>query len=295
MQNLLNHNGEQATIKVLTGHPVEHRHHTINKTWEQLTDSDKQDIASKWIKDHVYCNVHQVMELLAKNDDHCDFEEYLSIAEYQDFEEVSTDHINDLSIDALIEVIEEYDLESDVNHVELFKTKYLNDLIENFNNTNIGVHDLYNELLNTLLLAIDHDIDWENFKTLKNTFIDAITNKLDQFSFDDLDTCISNLSINFDGYLKAYQSDLSTLIIANIDLDQYGQDNNLDPEYQHAYEFWSVSDHFVSMLKDTEQCSKAILGLSVWARYCTGQAICLDVAIQEAAFKALSDCSYTYY
>mgnify|MGYP003655560078 CR=1 FL=1 len=69
------------------------------KTWEQLTDSDKQTIASNWIKDHVYCNVNQVMELLAQNDDHGDYNEYLNIAEYQDFDQVSTDHINDLTID----------------------------------------------------------------------------------------------------------------------------------------------------------------------------------------------------
>ena len=37
-------------------------------------------------------------------------------------------------------------------------------------------------------------------------------NKYDSFSFDDLDTCITELSINFDGYLKAYQSDLASLV-----------------------------------------------------------------------------------
>jgi len=214
----LNNNNEAATINIETGHPEGHDHFVVSKTWEQLTDSNKQDIASQWIKDNVYCNVNQVMELLSCCDTQEDYETYLSIAEYQDFEYASTDHINDLSIEELLELIEEYNLD-------------LVTLEENEGNS---------------LSCITHQ---------------AMTN----------------------------------YIINNINLEQYGQDNNLEPEYQQAYEFWNVSDHFVSMLQDTEQCSNDILGLSVWARYCTGQSICLDTAIQKAAFKVLSDTSINNY
>jgi hypothetical protein len=214
----LNNNNEAATIEVNVGYDENNNIMTESKIWEQLTDRNKQDIASQWVGDHIYCNVNQVMELLAKNDDHHDHGEYMRIAEYQDFEYSSSDHILSLNIDELWEVIEDYDLD---------------------------------------LAALE---EREN-------------NKID---------CIS-------------QEAIAAYVMGIIDLDQYGQDNDLDPEYEQAYEFWSVSDHFIAMLQDSEQCSSDILGLSVWARYCTGQSICLDCTIQEAAFKVLSDTATSNY
>tara|TARA_R110000782_G_scaffold75562_5_gene150737 strand:- start:9904 stop:10773 length:870 start_codon:yes stop_codon:yes gene_type:complete len=289
MKTLLNHDNQAATIEVSTGYNSQDKKEIFtSKTWGQLTGSDKQSIASAWIKDHVYCNVNQVMELLSQNDDHGDYDEYMSIAEYQDFDQVSTDHINDLTIDELIEIAEDLD---DVDHVELFKTKYLDDLLENTNNTNLDLELIHHIMSNTFL------VDVEESKANESTLLHFLENDFlrDSNNFDALDTCITELGINFDGYLKAYQSDLSTLVIDNIDLEQYGKDNDLDCDYEYAYEFYSVSDHFVSMLSNSEQCSNDILGLSVWARYCTGQSIVLDHQIQFAAFKALSDCSYTNY
>ncbi len=293
MNTLLNHDNKAASIEVSTGYDsTEKKEIFTSKTWTQLTDSDKQNIASNWIKDHVYCNVNQVMELLAQNDDHCDFDEYQNIAEYQDFDETSGSHINDLTIDELIVLAEDLD----VDHVELFRTKYLDDLIENTNNTTFIVQDCYNELEITFSLSLEKTEDEYNQQEIEKELISFFGKyKEDHFSFDDLDTCITELGINFDGYLKAYQSDLADLIVDEIDLAEYGQDNSLDPEYQQAYEFWSVSDHFVSMLNDSSECSNDILGLKVWARYCTGQGIVLDHQIQVAAFKVLSDCSYTSY
>ena len=290
MQTLLNHDNQAATIEVSTGYDSQAKKEIFtSKTWEQLTDSEKQTIAGNWIKDHVYCNVNQVMELLSQNDDHGDYDEYISIAEYQDFEEVSGSHINDLTIDELIEVIEEYDLEVDSTWV--FSQNYLKDLLENTGNTNLDLELIYHIMSNTFL------VDVEESKANESTLLHFLENDFlrDSNNFNDLDTCITNLGINFDGYFKAYQSDLADLITNDIDLEQYGQDNDLEPDYEQAYEFYSVSDHFVSMLSNNEQCSNDILGLSVWARYCTGQSIISDHQIQVAAFKALSDCSYKYY
>ena len=209
----LNNNNEAATIKVNVGYDENNNTMTENKTWEQLTDSNKQDIASQWIKDHVHCNVNQVMELLSCCNTNADYEDYLSIAEYKNYEDVVSYHIEqELSNLELIELANEHDLEFE--------------------------EDMNNDDLAFIILS-----DFE-----ENDF---------------------------------YQ--------------QYAESNDLEPEYQEAYEFWSVSDHFVAMLSDSEQCSKDILGLSVWARYCTGQSICLDVAIQKAAFKVLSDTAISNY
>lgn len=288
MQNLLNHNNQQATIEVNAGYTENNKVFTESKTWDQLTDSNKQDIASQWIREHVYCNVNQVMELLAQNEDHCDFDEYQSIAEYQDFEEVSVDHINDLSIDELIEVIEEYDLTIDV---ENFFTEYKTILIKEINEYPITKDNLINTLEELDLFSISGD-EQDQLDMLIEHITDVELNN------DKLETIFVNLGlavVPFDFIENEHKNKLESLIIKELDLNQYGQDNNLDPEYQEAYEFWSVSDHFVSMLSYSEQCSNDILGLSVWARYCTGQSICLDHAIQVAAFKVLSDCSYTNY
>ena len=293
--NLLNENGVQATIKILSGHPEDHIHHKVVKTWDQLTDSNKQDIASRWIKDHVNCNVNQVMELLAQNEDHIDYDSYREVAEQQDYQYAVESDLNDKTIDELIEIIEEHDLGDDVDYVQVFKDNYLADLIENTSNTNFTIAQAYHAIEITFLSPCNKEEEEYTIEEIEKELITFFMSNLDNITFDDLDTCITDLGINFDGYLKAYQSDLSDLISKHIDDDQYGQDNDLDPEYNEAYEFWSVSDHFVAMLQDNEECSNDILGLSVWARYCTGQSICLDRAIQVTAFKVLSDCSYTNY
>lgn len=279
MKTLLNHKNELATIEI----------NNEVKTWEQLTESNKQDIARQWIKDHIYCNINQVVELLAQNEDHCDFDGYLSIAECQDFENASIDHINDLNIDELIDLVDEYNLEVDV---DLFMTDYKKALIKEINERPIT---------RTNLLVTLEDITFQDETENRDTLeiISTITNHIyhEDLTNDDLETIFVNLGLSvvpFDGIEKEYKSKLEDLILSKIDLDEYGQDNNLEPEYQEAYEFWSVSDHFVSMLLD-EKCSNDILGLNVWARYCTGQSICLDSCIQKAAFKVLSDCSFTNY
>lgn len=291
MQTLLNHNNQPATIEVSTGYDSELKQDIkTRKTWEQLTDSDKQNIAGEWIKDHVYCNVNQVMELLAQNDDHCDYDEYMSIAESQDYEYSSTDHINDLSIDELIEVIEKYDLDIDVDQ---FFIDYKNILIKEVNERAISKSDLLIALEDITLQdeSDNYDID---------SILSTISNHIyhENLNNDELETIFVNLGLSvvpFDGIEKEHKNKIEELIIKEIDLDQYGQDNNLDPEYDQAYEFYSVSDHFVAMTQGDLSCSNDILGLNVWARFCTGQSIVLDYAVQLAAFKALSDCRYDLY
>ena len=291
MNTLLNHNNMQATIKLseVNNFRYDGTKNDDVKTWDQLNDSEKQDIASSWIKDHVYCNVNQVMELLSQNYDHGDYDSYQEIAEVQDFECASTDHINDLNIDEMIELIEEYDLEIDVDQ---FMTDYKNVLIKEVNERPIDKDDLINTLEELDLFCIS---DKEQDK------LDLIINLIgsdNTMTNDELETIFVNLGLSvvpFDGIEKEHKDTLQDMITDKLDLDQYGQDNNLEPEYDQAYEFWNVSDHFVSMLQDSGHCSNDILGLSVWARYCTGQSIVLDHAVQVAAFKVLSDCSYTNY
>lgn len=289
MNNLLNHNGKQATIelpvRICNGVSIKD-----SKTWNELTDSNKQDITSKWIKDHIYTNVDQVMELLAQNQEHEDYDDCLAMSENKDFTYAVESDLQDRSIDELIEIINEYEL--DVDHGELFKEKYLTDLLENTNNTDFSIKGAFHELEVTFLQSLDKTEKEYTQEEIEKELLNFFTDNYKELSFDDLDTCITNLNINFNGYLNAYQSDLVSLIEKDLNYDQYGEDNDLDPEYDQAYEFYAVSDHFKAMLP--ENCED-LLGLTVWARFCTGQSLCLDSQIQKAAFKVLSDCSYKYY
>ena len=290
--NLLNHNGTIATININNAYDKENNIITVSKSWDQLTDSDKQTIASDWIKDHIYCNVNQVMELLSQNGDHIDYDSYREIAEQKDHQYAVESDLNDKTIDELIEIIEEYDLEDDID-VDQFMVAYKAVLCKEINTRPIFMSDLLITLEELGLSGVE-----DNEQTKINILCGYI--KIDQhLKNDDLEAIFVNLGlftyIPFDFIEKEHKNKLSALISKHIDDDQYGQDNNLDPEYNEAYEFWGVSDHFVAMLKEKEECANDILGLSVWARYCTGQSIVLDHQIQVAAFKALSDCSFEYY
>ena len=289
MNTLLNHNGKQATININTAYDKENNVITSALTWSELTDSDKQDIASEWIRDHIYTNVNQVMELLAQNEDHDDYDDYHAMSESKDFTNTVESDLQDKTIDELIEIIEEYDL--DVEHSQVFKDDYLSSLLENAENANIDLIEyIFDELEESLHYTPRYPLSDYSEAEMKRemlTFLATLS-----YSLDDLDSFITNLGINFEGYLEAYKSDLITLIEKKLDFDQYGEDNNLEPEYDQAYEFYSVSDHFKAMLP--ENCED-LLGLTVWARFCTGQSICLDYQVQVAAFKVLSDCSYENY
>ena len=290
--NLLNHNGTIATININNAYDKENNIITVSKSWDQLTDSDKQTIASDWIKDHIYCNVNQVMELLSQNGDHIDYDSYREIAEQKDHQYAVESDLNDKTIDELIEIIEEYDLEDDID-VDQFMVAYKAVLCKEINERPINKSDL---LITLEDITLQDETGNYNMECILSTISNHVYHE--DLTNDDLETIFVNLGLSvvpFDFIEKEHKNKLSALISKHIDDDQYGQDNNLDPEYNEAYEFWSVSDHFVAMLEEKEECSNDILGLSVWARYCTGQSIVLDHQVQVAAFKALSDCSFEYY
>lgn len=58
--------------------------------------------------------------------------------------------------------------------------------------------------------------------------------------------------------------------------------NNLNYDYIEAYEFWIVSDWLADQLQAKgELITKDFLGLTIWGRTCSGQAIYCDRVIQE--------------
>lgn len=59
------------------------------------------------------------------------------------------------------------------------------------------------------------------------------------------------------------------------------EEHNLDYEYREAYEFWIVSDYLAEKLKEHGEMVEEIMGLTVWGRCTTGQAILLDYCISK--------------
>ncbi len=287
MNTLLNHNGKQATINVNTAHDKENNAITSALTWDELTDSNKQDIASEWIRDHIHTNVNQVMDLLAENEEHDDYYDYLDLSESKDFTNAVESDLHDKTIDELMEIIEEYDLDN--VGIDSLMAKHKITICSEIENNTIKLDDLINTVEELNLFYISPE---------KRDMIDLVMGCIkddNTMTNDELETIFINLGLpveHFKNIEKATKSDLITLTEKELDYNQYGCDNALEPECDQAYEFYSVSDHFKAMLP--ENCED-LLGLTVWARFCTGQSICLDRQVQLAAFKVLSDCSYKYY
>ncbi len=60
---------------------------------------------------------------------------------------------------------------------------------------------------------------------------------------------------------------------------------NLEPDFQETFEFWLVTDYLARLLKDKGAVVEEVLGLTVWGRGCSGQAICMDAITQDIAFE----------
>jgi hypothetical protein len=281
MNTFLNYNKEEATINLkdflLTDQD-------LFKSFEQLTCSEKQSIASKFVNDHVLYNVNEVVQSVLNNYESEYFDQALSLSELKDFESVVTDHINDLEIDQIVDIIKQYNLEYGANVNELYKTTLLNDLISAIDCTNFD----YDELLFNVEFITGLSEEKYTIEFLENKLKDIFKNKDNSLSFDELDSLCNDLSIKTNGYFDVFKTKLVDLVLGCLDFEQYGQDNDLEPDYYEAYEFYLVTDHFKAVVGSDN--IDEILGLEVWARFCTGQAICLDHDIQIAAFKSLSDC-----
>ena len=66
------------------------------------------------------------------------------------------------------------------------------------------------------------------------------------------------------------------------DLQEFCEDRNLDPYRIEAYEHWIVSNYLARKLEAKgEMVLYDFLGLTIWGRACTGQAILLDNVISE--------------
>lgn len=254
------------------------------KTWEQLSDTDKQNIANHWTEANVYTLCNEVIELVLQDPENECYDDALSIAVTEDYSDSVREHLEELSVQELHEFVDDFDIDFDIN--SLFRTTLLKEFIDKLSITNYSLGDLciayermgfeYNAKNELEELCV------EFINNLKN--IDITCND----NFDDFDDCttILNLGISFDSYIQEFEGLIIGNIYELINTGDVGKYFNLDPAYTESLQYFIVSDHFAY---NVENCCTGILGLTVWGRGCCGQAVYLDNDVQLAAFKCLSD------
>lgn len=66
-------------------------------------------------------------------------------------------------------------------------------------------------------------------------------------------------------------------------------DYGLEPEYLEIYEHWCVTDWFADKLRKRGEVVEDYLGLTIWGRPTTGQAISMDEVVRDITRNCLSN------
>ena len=110
---------------------------------------------------------------------------------------------------------------------------------------------------------------------------------IDSLNGEDLKSCIEEVP---DLYSDNTKEDLLDLLEEGEDWQGFCDDSlPYEVEPTEALEFWIVSDWLADKLAERGQMTtKDFMGLSIWGRVTSGQAICLDRVIQEIACEFLT-------
>ena len=82
---------------------------------------------------------------------------------------------------------------------------------------------------------------------------------------------------NAKGQLKAFLADDEDA------MDEFVMDHNIEPERIEVYEHYIVTEWFAEKLKGKGEIVGEFLGMTIWGRTCTGQAIYIDGVTREIA------------
>lgn len=66
-------------------------------------------------------------------------------------------------------------------------------------------------------------------------------------------------------------------------MEEFVMDHDIEPNRIEVYEHWIVSDFFARKLKGKGEIVEDFMGMTIWGRCTTGQAILLDGVIKEIA------------
>ena len=109
-----------------------------------------------------------------------------------------------------------------------------------------------------------------------------------QYHERELDQMVSNVIIYNVSYLISalYNSDVQEVSDEDLSelmwkVDESFEEDGAEPTYIEALEHWIVEDWFAHDLKKRGEMVGEVLGMTVWGRTTSGQAISLDYVVQD--------------
>ncbi len=150
----------------------------------------------------------------------------------------------------------------------------------------VGQHIIYNvsymisELAKNAEIAEEENLydlmsqdDWE-------TPVDYyIENKMS--NTECVDWLNENTEIDDRGYRINGKKELIKCLEDEDQYQEFAAEFDIDPEQIEAYEHWIVSSYLKDKLAEKGKMTGDVLGLDIWGRTTTGQAILLDLVISE--------------
>lgn len=127
--------------------------------------------------------------------------------------------------------------------------------------------------------------DWDEIKDAVGYGVYVSTceeNNDDPDDFEDWLKAQDECHDNKDSFTKAVRDEVWSLVNSQGGAYEWVCDNfNLEPEYGEIYEHWIVSEYLARLLQQHGDIVEEYMGLTVWGRPTTGQAILMDGVIRE--------------
>ena len=92
-----------------------------------------------------------------------------------------------------------------------------------------------------------------------------------------------------EGQFDKLRANVESFCDEHTDWENLAQELDVEPDYDEVYEQWIVSDFLGRKLEAQGETVRTVLGLTIWGRCCTGQAIALDYVIQRVAVDLWGD------
>lgn len=219
----------------------------------------------------IYCVSCLISDLGSVADRLDDYDTYLTLVGGKpDYEEAARYFIlDDADLSELEQITDEY--------------AWWNEIVE-------AVTDLSHSLLRPYVVEYrDENGDEETFECWATDFAHAKTLCLDSYRDAEItnvlldDTqIIDDWCDNNPGLLDAIRQKVWEIVDIEGDAYEWVCDNfNLEPEYGEIYEHWIVSDWLGRKLSERGHVVESYLGMTIWGRGCTGQAIYMDGVMEQ--------------
>ena len=86
-----------------------------------------------------------------------------------------------------------------------------------------------------------------------------------------------------EGQLDKLRAHVEPFCDEHADWEKLADIFGIEPDYDEVYEHWIVSNFLGRKLEEQGETVRSVLGLTIWGRCCTGQALSLDYCIQRIA------------